>query len=46
VIGGADINGTNFSPFDLFGMVVSSVLITLFVTQSFALALKLAHRRD
>ncbi|KTE28613.1 MULTISPECIES: CDP-alcohol phosphatidyltransferase family protein [unclassified Sphingopyxis] len=46
VIGGADINGTNFSPFDLFGMVVSSVLITLFVTQSFALARKLAHRRD
>ncbi|AQA00470.1 CDP-alcohol phosphatidyltransferase [Sphingopyxis sp. QXT-31] len=46
VIGGADINGTNFSPFDLFGMVVSSVLITLFVTQSFALARKLANRRD
>jgi archaetidylinositol phosphate synthase len=46
VIGGADINGTNFSPFDLFGMVVSSVLITLFVTQSFALARKLAGRRD
>lgn len=46
VIGGADINGTNFSPFDLFGMAVSSVLITLFVTQSFALARKLANRRD
>ncbi|WP_077145226.1 CDP-alcohol phosphatidyltransferase family protein [Sphingopyxis sp. KK2] len=46
IIGGADVNGTNFSPFDLFGLVVSSILVTLFVTQSFATARSLAHRRD
>ena len=46
IIGGADVNGTNFSPFDLFGLVVSSILVTLFVTQSFATARSLSHRRD
>lgn len=46
IIGGADIRGTNFSPFDLFGLVISSILVTLFVTQSFATARQLAHRRD
>ncbi|WP_260580590.1 CDP-alcohol phosphatidyltransferase family protein [Sphingopyxis sp. PET50] len=46
VIGGADVNGTNFSPFDLFGLVISSILVTLFVTQSFATARTLAHRGD
>ena len=46
VIGGADVNGTNFSPFDLFGLVISSILVTLFVTQSFSTARQLAHRRD
>ncbi len=46
VIGGADVNGTNFSPFDLFGLLISSILVTLFVTQSFSTARQLADRRD
>ena len=46
IVGGADVNGTNFSPFDLFGLAISSILVTLFVTQSFATARSLAHRRD
>ena len=46
IVGGADVNGTNFSPFDLFGLVISSILVTLFVTQSFATARSLSHRHD
>ena len=46
VIGGADVNGTNFSPFDLFALLISSILVTLFVTQSFSTARQLADRRD
>lgn len=46
IVGGADVWRTNFSPFDLFGLMVSSILFTLFVTQSFATARSLAHRRD
>jgi phosphatidylglycerophosphate synthase len=46
IVGGADVNGTNFSPFDLFGLAISSILVTLFVTQSFATARSLSHRRD
>ncbi|MGB3845016.1 MAG: CDP-alcohol phosphatidyltransferase family protein [Sphingopyxis sp.] len=46
VVGGADVRGINFSAFDLFGLLVSSILVTLFVTQSFTTARQLAHRRD
>lgn len=46
IVGGADVWHTNFSPFDLFGLTISSILVTLFVTQSFATARQLAHRRD
>ena len=44
VVGSADIGKTNLSPFDLFGLVVSSVLFTIFVVQSFATARVLARR--
>ncbi|SKB35875.1 CDP-alcohol phosphatidyltransferase family protein [Sphingopyxis flava] len=38
LVGGAPVLGTDFSAFDLFGLVVASVLVTLFVVQSFATA--------
>src|SRR3546814_13068325 len=36
LVGGATVFGTDFSPFDLFGLALASILITLFVVQSFA----------
>lgn len=44
LVGGGDIRGTNFSAFDLFGLLVASILVTLFVVQSFALARTLRAR--
>jgi phosphatidylglycerophosphate synthase len=44
IVGGGDIRGTNFSAFDLFGILVSSILVTLFVVQSFATARVLRRR--
>ena len=38
MVGPGDIGGTNFSPFDLFALVVASILVTIFVVQSFAMA--------
>jgi len=38
LVGPGDIHGINFSPFDLFGLVIASILVTLFVVQSFATA--------
>ncbi|HMO76284.1 MAG TPA: CDP-alcohol phosphatidyltransferase family protein [Sphingopyxis sp.] len=46
VVGGADVGSTNFSPFDIFGLGIASILVTLFVTQSFATARQLARRGD
>ena len=44
IIGGADIKGTNFSAFDLFALVVSSILVTLFIVQTSATARMLRRR--
>ena len=44
LVGGASVLGTDFSAFDLFGLVVASVLVTLFVVQSFATARLLRKR--
>ena len=44
VVGAADIGRSNFSAFDLFGLFVASILVTLFVVQSFATARLLARR--
>ncbi|KTE22730.1 CDP-alcohol phosphatidyltransferase [Sphingopyxis sp. H050] len=44
LIGGGDVLGTNFSAFDLFGLVVASILVTLFIIQSFATARMLRAR--
>lgn len=44
LVGPGDIGGTNFSPFDLFGLVVASILVTIFVVQSFAMAHMLRGR--
>ena len=44
LVGPGDIGGTNFSPFDLFGLVVASILVTIFVVQSFAMAHSLRRR--
>src|SRR3546814_7293243 len=44
IIGGADIKGTNFSAFDLFAIVVSSILVTLFIVQTSATARMLRRR--
>lgn len=44
IIGGADIGGTNFSVFDLFALVVSSILVTLFIVQTSATARMLRRR--
>ncbi|WP_428679814.1 CDP-alcohol phosphatidyltransferase family protein [Sphingopyxis sp.] len=43
-VGPGDIPGTNFSPFDLFGLVIASILVTLFIVQSFATARMLRAR--
>lgn len=43
-VGPGDIRGTNFSPFDLFGLVIASILVTLFVVQSFTTARMLRAR--
>lgn len=44
LVGPGDIGGTNFSPFDLFALVVSSILVTIFVVQSYAMAHMLRRR--
>lgn len=44
LVGGATVLGTGFSAFDLFGLVVASILVTLFVVQSLATAKLLAAR--
>lgn len=44
IVGAGDISGTNFSPFDLFALVVASILVTLFIVQSFATARMLRDR--
>lgn len=44
IVGGADIKGTNFSPFDLFAIVVASILVTLFIVQTSATARMLRRR--
>ena len=44
IVGGADIRGTNFSVFDLFALVVSSILVTLFIVQTSATARMLRRR--
>ena len=44
IVGGGDIRGTNFSPFDLIALVVSSILVTLFIVQTSATARMLRRR--
>jgi phosphatidylglycerophosphate synthase len=44
VVGGGRVAGTDFSAFDLFGLVVASILVTLFIVQSFATARILRRR--
>ncbi len=44
LVGGRDIGGINFSGFDLFALVIASILMTLFVVQSFATARALRSR--
>ncbi|WP_422060493.1 CDP-alcohol phosphatidyltransferase family protein [Sphingopyxis sp.] len=44
LVGGHDVLGTNFSGFDLFAIVIASILVTLFVVQSFATA-RMLHAR-
>jgi phosphatidylglycerophosphate synthase len=44
IVGGTDIRGTNFSAFDLFALVVSSILVTLFIVQTSATARMLRRR--
>ncbi|WP_432768042.1 MAG: CDP-alcohol phosphatidyltransferase family protein [Sphingopyxis sp.] len=44
VVGGGLVAGTPFSAFDLFGLFVASILVTLFVVQSFATARMLRRR--
>lgn len=44
---GADLVwGLRLSAFDLFAVVISSILVTLFIVQSFATARQLGHRKD
>src|SRR3546814_14304566 len=38
LVGGATVFGTDFSPFDLFALALASILLTLFVVQSFSTA--------
>ena len=44
IVGGRDIPGTNFSPFDLFALIVASILVTLFIVQTSATARMLRRR--
>lgn len=44
LVGGATVLGTDFSAFDIFGLVVASILMTLFVVQSLTTARLLARR--
>ena len=44
LVGGGNVLGTDFSAFDLFGLFVASILVTLFVVQSFTTAKLLAQR--
>ena len=44
LVGGASVLGTSFSAFDLFGLGVASILVTLFVIQSLATARLLRKR--
>src|SRR3546814_342158 len=44
LVGGATVLGTDFSAFDIFGLVVASILTTLYVVQSLATARLLARR--
>jgi len=44
IVGGGDIGRTNFSAFDLFALVIASILVTIFVVQSFTLARTLRAR--
>lgn len=46
IVGTATVLGTDFSPFDLFALFIASILVTLFITQSFATARQLANRTD
>lgn len=46
IVGGDLVGGTALSAFDLFALLAVGVLVTLFVTQSFATARKLRHRKD
>jgi len=44
LVGGGTVLGTDFSAFDIFGLVVASILTTLYVVQSLATARLLARR--
>lgn len=44
LVGPDMVAGTDFSAFDLFGLFVASILVTLFVVQSFTTARMLRHR--
>lgn len=44
IIGAGDVGGINFSAFDLFALVIASILVTLFIVQSFATARMLRAR--
>jgi len=44
LVGGATVFGTDFSAFDIFGLVIASILMTLYVIQSLATARLLARR--
>lgn len=44
IVGAEDIGGTNLAVLDLFALTVASILMTLFVVQSFATARLLARR--
>lgn len=44
IVGSEMVPGTLFSAFDLFGLLVSSILVTLFIVQSFATARMLRRR--
>lgn len=44
IVGSQDIGGTNLTVIDLFALTVASILMTLFIVQSFATARVLARR--
>lgn len=46
IVGGGMVPATPFSAFDLFALVVASILVTLFIVQSFATARMLARRGE